>query len=323
MDISRYSVSVIIPIFNVENYIERCLHSLFSQTLENIEYVFVNDATPDRSMNILNDVLNLYPFRKSQVKIITHKYNRGVAAARTTGIKAAGGEYIIHCDPDDYVESDMYEKLFTKALDTNADIVTCDHYRISKSNEIIQNIFYISNPQECLVKWYNKKRNGNYAMLWDKLVRRKIIEDHKIYPFENIDFGEDFGCVVRFFYYSKSIVSVHIPLYHYCKRQGSYTETPLTLKTFERRIQLVDIICDLLQDSKFKSFCLNLKFNMKLSGRKVYNNKEKIWYNLYKETHKHILSFRDNSLKSRILWLVALSNFKIYYSLKKNLRVLN
>lgn len=316
-------VSVIIPIYKVEDYIERCLHSLFLQTLDDIEYIFVNDASPDSSFIILKDILNLYPNRLSQVKIINHKQNLGVAAARSSGIKSATGEYIIHCDPDDFVEIDIYEKLYSKALETDADIITCDHYRISESNKIIQNIYYLSNPQDCLANWYNKKRGGNYSMLWDKLIRRKIIEENNIYPYENINYGEDFGCVVRFFYYSKSIASVHLPLYHYCKREDSYTLSPLTIKIFESRINLVNKVCELLVDQKYKSFSLNLKFNMKLSGRKVLNDNEKTWFDLYRETHRHILSFKDNSIKARILWFIALSNFNIYKFLKRNLTVIN
>lgn len=316
-------VSVIIPVFKVEKYIEKCLHSLFSQTLDDIEFIFIDDGTPDNSIEILKETLKKYPSRLGQIKIIFHTKNLGVAAARTSGIKASTGEYIIHCDPDDYVEQDIYEKLYNKAIETNSDIVTCDHYRISGTHQTVQHIYYLSCPQDCLVNWYNKNRNGNYSMLWDKLVRRQIIIDNNIYPYENIDFGEDFGCVVRIFYYSKSIVSINEPLYHYNKRESSYTLSPLTLGMFKKRIKLVDNICRFLKESKYHHFCLNLRFNMKLSGRHLFHYNDKTWYNLYRETYSHILSFKDNSLKSRILWKVALSHFFVYRMLKKNLRILN
>ena len=111
-------VSVIVPIYNVEQYIEKCVRSLMEQTLVNIEFIFVNDCTPDDSMTVLRRVLKDYPARESQVTILEHKENRGVAAVRKKGMEVAIGEYIIHCDSDDWVEKNMYEKLLEKAIET-------------------------------------------------------------------------------------------------------------------------------------------------------------------------------------------------------------
>ena len=104
-------VSVIVPIYNVEAYIERCAISLFEQTLDDIEYIFVNDCTPDNSMMILSEVLSRYPQRKEQVRIINQPKNQGAAKAREDGIKEARGEYIIHCDSDDWVDKNIYQLL--------------------------------------------------------------------------------------------------------------------------------------------------------------------------------------------------------------------
>ena len=116
-------VSVIIAVYNVEAYIERCLHSLFSQTLNDIEYIFVDDATPDSSIELIYKTIESYPNRRNQIKVLRHTYNRGLAAARTTGMREATGEYIISCDPDDYIEQDMYEKMYLRAVETSADIM--------------------------------------------------------------------------------------------------------------------------------------------------------------------------------------------------------
>ena len=108
-------VSIVIPIYNVEKYIIKCAKSLFEQTLDDIEYIFVNDCTPDNSIKVLLEVLEQYPNRKQQVKIITHKINLGAAIARKNGILAATGKYIIHCDGDDWTAPDMYQRLYEKA----------------------------------------------------------------------------------------------------------------------------------------------------------------------------------------------------------------
>ena len=119
-------VSIIVPVYGVEQYIERCARSLFEQTYMNIEYVFVNDVTPDKSIIILNQVTEDYPQRSKDVKIVTHSTNRGVSAARNTGLAAATGDYLLYVDSDDYLCKDAVEQLVNKAEEKNADIVLFD-----------------------------------------------------------------------------------------------------------------------------------------------------------------------------------------------------
>jgi glycosyltransferase involved in cell wall biosynthesis len=118
-------VSVVIPVYGVEPYIEKCVRSLFEQTLDSLEYIFVNDYTPDASMDIVNRVAQEYPRRKEQLVIINHPHNMGGAKARESGIKAATGEYIIHCDSDDWVDTHMYQDLYEKAKREELDCLIC------------------------------------------------------------------------------------------------------------------------------------------------------------------------------------------------------
>ena len=104
-------VSIITPIFKVRNFIERCVCSLFEQTLQDVEYIFVDDASPDDSIEILKSCIERYPERKAQVTILTHEQNKGLPAARNTGLAVATGEYVFHCDSDDFVETDMLEEM--------------------------------------------------------------------------------------------------------------------------------------------------------------------------------------------------------------------
>lgn len=122
----RPKISVVVAVYKVEQYIERCCRTLFGQTLDNIEYVFVNDCTPDRSIDVMRQVLAEFPNRRNQVHVINHKHNQGVAATRQHGIEAATGEYIIHCDPDDWVELNMYETLYAAAKSNGVQMATCD-----------------------------------------------------------------------------------------------------------------------------------------------------------------------------------------------------
>ena len=136
-----YKVSVIIPVFNVRNFIERCARSHFEQTLEDIEYIFVDDASPDDSVDILKACIERYPERKEQVRILVHEQNQGLPAARNTGLAVATGEYVFHCDSDDFVEKDMLEEMYGAAKEKDADMVYCNFYLSFEKNER-----YLSNP---------------------------------------------------------------------------------------------------------------------------------------------------------------------------------
>ena len=111
LDFEPPLLSIVVPIYNVENYIEKSVRSLFEQTYPNIEYIFVNDCTPDKSMGVLDSVLADYPHRVSNVVVINHTQNKGLAISRHDGFVVAKGEYIATCDSDDWVELDMYENL--------------------------------------------------------------------------------------------------------------------------------------------------------------------------------------------------------------------
>ena len=125
---AEIKVSVIIPVYGVERYMGRCARSLFAQTMtRGIEFIFVDDCTQDRSIEILRNTLEEYPERHAQVTILKHSSNKGLAATRKTGVRAARGEYIIHCDSDDWVEPDMCRLMYEEAKRSDADMVVCNY----------------------------------------------------------------------------------------------------------------------------------------------------------------------------------------------------
>ena len=117
------SISIIVPIYNAEKYIHRCLDSILAQTYKNFELILINDGSIDNRGKICDE----YSQRDNRIKVI-HKNNGGVASARQCGIENAKGEYTIHIDPDDWVESNMLEELYNKAIKEKADVVICDFY---------------------------------------------------------------------------------------------------------------------------------------------------------------------------------------------------
>ncbi len=138
-------VSVIIPVYKAEQYIEKCARSLFEQTLDDIEFIFIDDCTPDNSIDILKCLIRDYPHRKSQVKIIHNEENKGISTTRNIGLNNSTGEYIIHCDSDDWIDDDLYEKLYLKAIEEKSDIVLCDFIREESGNLKIRKEFLNEN----------------------------------------------------------------------------------------------------------------------------------------------------------------------------------
>ena len=142
----KNKVSILVPVYGVEKYIEQCAVSLMEQTYENIEYIFVNDCTKDNSINILREVINRYPQRKSQVQIINHEKNRGLAAARNTALDASSGEYLWHVDSDDWIALDAVEKLVNIAIAKKSDIIIFGNYNVRRNRSSM-----------CLVNYKNKE----------------------------------------------------------------------------------------------------------------------------------------------------------------------
>lgn len=222
-------LSIIIPVYGVEKYIEKCVRSLFEQTLDDIEYIFVDDCTPDRSIGILESLLNEYPSRIDQVTILHHKENKGLPIARQTGIKEAHGDYILHCDSDDWIEKNACELLYQRAVETNADMVISDYYRVNKEgvNSCAGCISNLSR-NEIIYKMYYQKVP---YMVWNKLIRRELYNYIEEYPLQT--HGEDFAIILQLAYYTKEIQYIPIPLYYY--RIGS--ETAIHIESEENRVK--------------------------------------------------------------------------------------
>lgn len=218
----KYKVSVIIPIYNVEAFIEKCANSLFSQTLDKIEYIFVDDCSPDKSIALLKQTLNKYPQRVKDTQIIHHKQNRGSAASRNTGLSYASGEYIIFCDSDDWVEKNMYELLYDKAIAEHSDFVICDFVYEYAKRSILCTQCVLSNPKN-LIKGLliGFIHNG----LWNKLIKRDIFNNLDFFCKEGINMLEDASVLPRIAFYSTKVSYVPKALYHYNQQNiNSYTK---------------------------------------------------------------------------------------------------
>ena len=205
-------VSVLIPIYNVESVFARCLDAVFSQTYGDIDYVFVNDCTPDNSMAVLARKCEQYPHRAASVRIITNSTNQGIAQVRNTLLDNAQGDYVLFVDSDDWIEPDMVELLVGEAVAKNADVVGCDYYEDRPGGSAIVAQDYPREHTEAMKAMTLLKIKG---VLWKLLVRRSVLVECQLRVARGIDFGEDYIFCCKLFYYARSFASVKKALYHY------------------------------------------------------------------------------------------------------------
>lgn len=219
-----YQVSILVPVYDVEQYIERCARSLFEQDYENIEYVFVDDCSPDHSIEQLEKVLCDYPKRKEQVRIIRHERNRGLGAARNTAVANASGLFLMHCDSDDWMDARAVSLLVDRQLLTNADIVSggvCAVYKDGK-RELEQPE---SQHREELLLQMLTSQKPSYHTVWRRLIRASLYHDHDIKVREGMNVGEDWQVVPRLVYYAQRVAAVDQVVYYYdCTNQTSYSQ---------------------------------------------------------------------------------------------------
>ena len=246
------AISVVVPVYGVERYIERCVRSLFSQTMtEGVEFIFVNDGTKDRSIELLTALISEYPYLSSQIKIINHLRNRGLAAARQTGLAAACGEYILHLDSDDYFEPDMLELMYEAALAKNADVVVSDFFMTFKKGDEYKECPIYETKEAILKSIIAPSRYGNKTIgpsVWNKLTKRSIYTRHSINPIEGINHGEDLIIAMQILYYADVITKVDRAFVHYNKQNpGSYTQNKSASITLQR-LRATEIVADFLSE---------------------------------------------------------------------------
>lgn len=210
-------VSILVPIYRVEKYIERCTRSLFEQTYPNLEFVFVDDASPDKSVEILQQVLKLYPEWELNTKIICHEKNRGLAATRNTLVDNCKGEFLVHVDSDDWIEPNAIELLVKKQLETDADIVTglfCRHTFFEGNEKIVNEVSPLrgKNRKETLKTMLEY---GSVVATWNRLISRSLYSKYNIRYVEGIDAGEDVLITPRLIYYSRKVTTCNAFTYHY------------------------------------------------------------------------------------------------------------
>lgn len=316
-------VSAIIPFYDVAPFVERCMRSLMEQTLQDVEFIFVDDASRDESRAIIERVSAEYD---RDVRILTHPVNKGLPAARNTGLAEATGDYVFHCDSDDYLEPTMLEDMYGAAVSNAADYVYSDFYLdFGTARRHMPNPSYTS-PEQMI-------KEGFLAGLmkfnvWNKLVLRKLYEGIS-FP-EGHGMGEDMTLILVA---TKASRCAHVPkaLYHYMKTNaGAFTQTVSEKHRndilFNTNRTLAGLESwNVPEADLYKAlFQLNVKLPFLLSGKYADYRLWREWFpeaNGYISQNRHLprRTLLVQQLAARRLWpLVWLyaQGVEIYYKLK-------
>jgi glycosyltransferase involved in cell wall biosynthesis len=208
-------ISVIIPVYNVDKYIDRCLESIVSQTYSNLEIIVVDDGSTDESLSICDKWMN----RDGRIKVI-HKKNGGVSSARNVGLEISRGAYIVFVDPDDYIETSMIEIMYKKSMDYCADLVCCGINYVSLEGMVEYVGFNeVLLEKDDAIKSLLSHKGCMRPYVWDKLYKREIIEDKR---FDNsLKHAEDILFVYEVLKVAETVMIISDALYYYVKRKES------------------------------------------------------------------------------------------------------
>lgn len=215
-----YKVSIVVPIFGVEKYIERCARSLFEQTYDKIEFIFVNDCTNDSSIVILHKVIKDYPIRHRDIKVISHESNRGLAAARNTGVSNCSGDYLLHVDSDDWLELNAVETLVNSIRGNDVDMVCFGYISEYGINSCMSQV---EGDRRSLI--HGILTNKQHASIWSKMYKSEFYKNSGFDSVEGLNQGEDYVLVPRLLHKASNIIFMSCHLYHYeMTNQNSYTK---------------------------------------------------------------------------------------------------
>lgn len=231
-------VSLIVPMYGVENYIARCAESLFAQTYPNIEFIFVDDGGKDRTVEILRGILEKQdPALQARVRIIS-KENGGLPRARKTGLDAATGEYVLHVDSDDWLEPATVEKLVAKAVETDADIVVYDFWKEYPNHSKLDS----EKDSSCADPDLFRRRlytYDAYGYVWSKFCRRSLYDDVFVPKYA---MHEDIVFSSQILFKARKVVHLKEGLYHYDRSvSSSATRAPQKVRRVNSARNLMDL----------------------------------------------------------------------------------
>lgn len=310
----EFRLSVIVPVYNAEKYIEKCARSLFAQDLKGIQFIFINDASPDGSMFLLKKIIEKeYIALKENILLINLEKNGGVSHVRNVGLSLATGFYITFCDSDDWIDANMYSSLYSLAEKEQADIAACDFVNEYTDHRTIIHQPYSMDMDQNL----RALLIGNiFPSLWNSIVRRTLYTENNIQFPEGMNMGEDLAVNVRLYTYAQKIGYKSNPYYHY----RHYMESACmvrSLTSIESDIKVATSIESFLSFQgllpSFNKEVLYRKFFAKLPLWTIQQHRNYArWLATFPETNKYIWSYSRLNWKMKLeYWLAAKGHPKL------------
>jgi len=306
-------VSILMPIYKVEQYLEKTLDSIFNQTYPYLDYVFVNDCSPDNSLQVLKNTISKHSIDEGRYQIINHEKNEGIAVSRTDCIAHAKGDYVFFVDSDDWIEEDTVSQMVSATRNGEVDIVGCDFMKDYLSGK--PTYHHENYAETCRENMFKCLNYDIATVLWKLLIRRSLFDNFTITP--HVDIVEDYIMSVKLYYYANSFVSIPKAFYHYVQ----YNQARVSLQTLWsvnmhiKGVKEVEEFCREkgLYDDDVEHKLLLRKFNIKSN----FLTKQLLDYQSYKQTFpeaKSIWREMNYSTKERIKFWLAEHGF---YSLLK------
>lgn len=303
-------VSILVPFYKVEEYVGRCVESLFTQTYKNIEYVFVNDCTPDKSMEIINEYIQIYGMT-DKCKMIVHEKNMGISVSRNDCLDNMTGDYFLFIDSDDYIDKDMVELLVKAAVEENADISGCGYIEEYADHSVEHKQKYTNDHDEMMRAITLLTIKG---VMWKLLVRSTIVTDHKdevrFIPDRNM--VDDYLFCCQIFYYAQRFAGVDRCMYHWIQyNPNNYTHTTIfaiesqaaairMAESFYKNKGVYKLVVDALL---IRKFILKIPLLLEKQCTNV-----KMWRSLFPESNTVWKRLRF-SMRNRIMFRLANSSF--------------
>ena len=275
------------------------------QTLDDVEFIFVDDCSTDESLAVLKRVLNDYPQRQPQTRIIHHSENCGLPAARNTGLAAATGDYIFHCDSDDFIERDALQSMYEAAVKVDADIVYTDWYLTYPEKQRLMRCPSYGTPEKALQGLLHGTMKYN---VWNKLVRRSLyINNHIRFP-KGHGMGEDMTMILLF---AKARSVTYLPkgTYHYVRQNENAFTAARSEESYRDLLfnanRVINALTGIVPDEDLACFKLNVKFPFLISDRREDYER---WQQWFPEANRYIASHQV-SRRARLLERCARSHF--------------
>lgn len=315
-------ISVIVPVYNVENYLRKCLESIINQTYKNLEIILIDDGSTDNSGKICDE----YAAKDNRIKLI-HKPNGGISDARNAGLEIAKGEYIGFVDSDDYIAEDMYEFLYNFAVKNNLDVAMCGSKHVFNGKVIPDNEFKMAifEKQDEMIKNLFSAIYGGGISVWNKLFKKSCIKDIK---FEYGKTCEDAFYILNWIERANRFGRRGETKYFYVQREGSITHnkyySPQILDLIEAYIKNLEIIKKkypgALKVAEYKLYWAYSNILWQIYSCKDYkDNKEKI-NKIIKFLHKNLFNLLKNdqvTFKHKIKYIAININPYIYFKIRK------